>query len=100
MGNKSSVTDEKSLLIWLYQFLETPQTYSDIYTASRKIISGVEDDIPELRELLDQNLYLKTDAIAGLRPGKRKRRLKRSGNVTYCAVLIKYWQLPGPAPRR
>jgi DNA modification methylase len=28
------VTDEKSLLIWLYQFLETPQTYSDIYTAS------------------------------------------------------------------
>lgn len=52
------VTDEKSLLVWLYQFLETPQTYSDIYTASRKIISGVEDEIPELRELLDQNFIM------------------------------------------
>lgn len=52
------VTDEKSLLVWLYQFLDTPQTYSDIYTASRKIISGVEDEIPELRELLDQNFIM------------------------------------------
>ncbi len=52
------ITDEKSLLVWLYQYLETPQTYSDIYTASRKIISGVEDEIPELRELLDQNFIL------------------------------------------
>ncbi|MEN6462205.1 MAG: DNA methyltransferase [Syntrophomonas sp.] len=52
------VTDEKSLIVWLYQFLELPQTYSDIYTASRKIISGVEDEIPELREILDQNFIL------------------------------------------
>ncbi|CFX06388.1 DNA methylase N-4/N-6 [Syntrophomonas zehnderi OL-4] len=52
------VTDEKSLIVWLYQFLETPQTYSDIYTASRKMISGVEDEIPELRELLDQNFIM------------------------------------------
>jgi len=52
------ISDEKSLLVWLYQYLESPQTYSDIYTASRKIISGVEDDIPELRELLDQNFIL------------------------------------------
>lgn len=49
------ITDERSLLVWLYQFLESPQTYSDIYTASRKIISGIHDEIPELRELLDQN---------------------------------------------
>ncbi|MEN6462206.1 MAG: DNA methyltransferase [Syntrophomonas sp.] len=52
------VTDEKSLIVWLYQFLDSPQTYSDIYTASRKIISGVEDEIPELREILDQNFIL------------------------------------------
>jgi DNA modification methylase/predicted RNA-binding Zn-ribbon protein involved in translation (DUF1610 family) len=52
------ISDEKSLLVWLYQFLDTPQTFNDIYTASRKIISGVEDDIPELRELLDQNFIL------------------------------------------
>ncbi len=52
------ISDEKSLLVWLYQFLETSKTYSDIYTASRKIISGVEDEIPELRELLDQNFII------------------------------------------
>ncbi|MDD2585765.1 MAG: DNA methyltransferase [Syntrophomonadaceae bacterium] len=56
------VSDEKSLLVWIYQFLETPQTYSDIYVASRKIIAGIEDEIPELRELLDQNFVLENEA--------------------------------------
>ncbi|OCZ54346.1 DNA methylase [Dehalobacter sp. TeCB1] len=56
------VSDEKSLLVWLYQFLETPQTYGDVYTASRKIITEFEDEVPELRELLNQNFILENGA--------------------------------------
>lgn len=56
------VTDEKSLLVWLYQFLESPQTYGDIYTASRKVITEIEDEVPELRELLDHNFILENGA--------------------------------------
>jgi len=52
------VSDEKSLLIWLYQFLGTPQSFGDVFTASRKVITDNEDEIPELRELLDQNFIV------------------------------------------
>lgn len=56
------VSDERSLLIWLYQFLETPQSFGDIFTASRKVVTDFEDQIPELRELLDQNFIVEKGA--------------------------------------
>jgi len=52
------VTDERSFLIWLYNYLSSPKTYSDIFTASRNIQSSsstIEDQIPELKQLLDIN---------------------------------------------
>jgi len=49
------VSDEKSMFIWLYNFLSEPKTYSDIYTTSRQVISSVEDALPELKDLLETN---------------------------------------------
>jgi DNA modification methylase len=44
------VGDEKSAIAWLYNFLDEPKEYGEIYTASRKITAGVEDKIPELKD--------------------------------------------------
>lgn len=49
------VSDEKSSLIWLYNFLNTPKTYSDILTTYNQIRTNLDDEIPELKELLDTN---------------------------------------------
>jgi len=49
------VSDEKSAIAWLYNFLDEPKEYSEIFTASRKIAAGVEDQVPEIKELLDKN---------------------------------------------
>jgi hypothetical protein len=52
------VTDEKSALTWLYYYLSTPHTYSDIYTEYQQVATTSNDAIPELRELLDNNFIL------------------------------------------
>ncbi|NPV81512.1 MAG: DNA methylase [Firmicutes bacterium] len=52
------VSDERSALAWLYNFLETPRTYTDIYTAYSRALVQSDDAIPELRELLDNNFVL------------------------------------------
>lgn len=49
------VSDEKSMLIWLYNYLSEPKSYSEIYTASMQVISTVEDQLPELKNLLETN---------------------------------------------
>jgi len=49
------VSDEKSSLIWLYNFLNTPKTYSDILTTYNQIRTNLDDEVPELREMLDIN---------------------------------------------
>lgn len=52
------VTDERSFLIWLYNYLITPKTYTEIYTTSRNLLSSsslIEDQIPEPRQLLEVN---------------------------------------------
>jgi hypothetical protein len=49
------VNDEKSAIAWLYNFLDEPKDYSEIFTASRKVTAGVEDQVPELKEMLDKN---------------------------------------------
>lgn len=55
------VGDEKSAIAWLYNFLDEPKEYSEIFTASRKIAAGVEDRVPELKELLDKNFIFEND---------------------------------------
>ncbi|MDN5313308.1 MAG: hypothetical protein PWQ68_2282 [Thermoanaerobacteraceae bacterium] len=61
-GQYVFVVDEKTAMIWIYNFLETPKTYSEIYTASRKAVSNVQDEIPEIKELLDNNFIFENGA--------------------------------------
>ncbi|HOW14993.1 DNA methyltransferase [Methanosarcina sp.] len=49
------ISDEKSALIWLYNFLNTPKSYSDILTAYNPIITNTDDDIPKIKQLLETN---------------------------------------------
>lgn len=49
------VNDEKSALVWLYNFLANPQTYSDILIAFNQLPIIQDDAIPELKEILEQN---------------------------------------------
>jgi len=55
---KLLVTDEKSALNWLKNFLKEPKEYSEIYTAFQQVLTQSEDEIPELKELLDNNFIL------------------------------------------
>ena len=49
------VSDEKSALVWLYNFLSFPKSFSDISTAFNQTANIQGDLVPDLRELLDQN---------------------------------------------
>lgn len=49
------VTDEKSALVWLYNFLSVPKSFSDISVAFNQTANIQGDNVPELRELLEQN---------------------------------------------
>jgi hypothetical protein len=49
------ITDEKSAIIWLAQFLQEPKSYSDIFIEFNKKTMKSEDKIPELRDILDDN---------------------------------------------
>jgi DNA modification methylase/predicted RNA-binding Zn-ribbon protein involved in translation (DUF1610 family) len=48
------ISNEKSARRWIWNFLETPQTYDAIYTAFVQALQTSEDDIPELQEMLDE----------------------------------------------
>jgi DNA modification methylase len=49
------VSDERSAIAWLHHFLAAgPQTYSDIYTAYAKALQTSDDQIPELKQLLEE----------------------------------------------
>ena len=49
------VNDEKSALIWLNAFLDKPKDFSQISTAFNKIASLMNDAIPELSDILEEN---------------------------------------------
>jgi len=48
------ISDEKSARQWLWNLLETPHTYDAIYTAFVKALQTPEDEIPELKALLEE----------------------------------------------
>jgi DNA modification methylase len=55
------VTDEKSAIVWLIHFLTVPKTFSDISLAFNQLANIQGDNIPELRELLEQNFIFDDD---------------------------------------
>ena len=48
------ISDEKSARQWLWNLLETPHTYDAIYTAFVKALQTSEDEMPELKALLEE----------------------------------------------
>ena len=48
------ISDERSARQWLWNFLATPQSYSDIYTAYSKALQTSEDELPEPRTMLEE----------------------------------------------
>lgn len=69
------INDEKSSLIWLYNFLYIPKTYSDILTTYNQVRTNSDDDIPELKELLDINFIFENGMYR--RPLTNKERAKK-----------------------
>jgi len=49
------VNDEKSALVWLYNFLSEAKSYSDISIAFTLLANIEGDEVPELKEMLEQN---------------------------------------------
>ena len=48
------ISDEKSARQWLWGFLSEPKTYDEIYTAFVKALQTSQDQIPELKEMLEE----------------------------------------------
>lgn len=55
------IYDEKSAILWLYHYLEDAKNYSDIYLNFQKAVTSIEDQLPELRHILDQNFIFEND---------------------------------------
>ena len=49
------VSDEKSAIVWLFNFLSEPKSFSDISVAFNQLANIQGDAVPELRDLLEQN---------------------------------------------
>jgi DNA modification methylase len=49
------VIDEKSALVWLHNFMNEPKSFSDIHTAFTQLANIQGDEVPDLKELLEQN---------------------------------------------
>ncbi|MFC2054328.1 DNA methyltransferase [Chloroflexota bacterium] len=48
------ISDEKSARLWLWGFINAPKTYDEIYTAYVKSLQTSRDQIPELKEMLEE----------------------------------------------
>ena len=63
------ISDERSARQWLWNTLAAPQSYSDIYTAYVKALQTSEDQLPELRTMLEEgfipvgNQWRRPDAL-------------------------------------
>ncbi len=55
------VTDEKSALVWLYNFISEPKSFSEIHTAFTQLANIQGDAVPELRELLNHSFIFEND---------------------------------------
>ena len=72
------ISDERSARQWLWGFLATPQSYSDIYTAYTKALQTSEDELPKLRTMLEEgflqvgSLWRRPDALTQAELDKRR----------------------------
>ncbi len=55
------VSDEKSALIWLHAFLDTPKDFQTIHPAFHKVASITGDKVPDLRAILEDNFIREDD---------------------------------------
>ena len=49
------ISDEKSAIIWLAQYLQDPKTYDEIFVEFSKNLLTSDDKIPELKIILEEN---------------------------------------------
>lgn len=49
------VSDERSAILWLFNNLQQPKTYSEIYTAFTQVATIQDDKVPEISQLLEDN---------------------------------------------
>jgi hypothetical protein len=54
------ISDEKSARQWLWGFLNEPKTYDEIYTSFVKALQTSQDQIPELKEMLEEG-FIRTN---------------------------------------
>lgn len=54
------VTDEKSALVWMHNFLNQPKSFSDVSVAFNQIANIQDDQVPELRDLLEENFVFES----------------------------------------
>jgi hypothetical protein len=72
------ISDEHSARQWLWHFLAIPQTYNDIYTAYVKALQTSEDELPELRAMLEEGFiqsngdWRRPDAVSQAELEKRR----------------------------
>ncbi len=52
------IFNEKDLIIWLKNFLKVPRDYDEIYTEFSKRVMVLDDLIPELKSVLDENFVI------------------------------------------
>ncbi|WP_026751104.1 DNA methyltransferase [Sediminibacterium sp. C3] len=55
------ISDEKSSLIWLYSFLDSPKTLSEIHSSFTELANFQSDKVPELKEMLNQNFIYENE---------------------------------------
>lgn len=55
------ITDEKSSLVWLYSFITEPKSFSEISIAFNQLANIQGDNIPELKDMLDQNFIYENE---------------------------------------
>jgi len=49
------VTDEKSALVWLHNFIREPKSFSEIHSGFNQLANIQGDEVPDLKDLLEQN---------------------------------------------
>lgn len=75
------VSDERSARQWIWNFLDQPKTYDEIHTDFLKVLQTTEDEIPEIREILEEsfvrlgNLWKRPDQLT--QAELEKKRLER-----------------------
>jgi hypothetical protein len=49
------ITDENSALLWLYNYLSEPKSFSEIHTSFTQLSEIQNDNVPDLHELLEES---------------------------------------------